>query len=207
MNAAYWDALGAPYYTIEPLRQDAKGRWTREFRYVTPVSRAQALAAIRQFAASTRDRDALLTGYLTGDEGVETVERMGFVRDPHPEAAYRTLPPQEYDVLAEQFATQHELRPEPNKLMKPFRVLLGRVPGFSEQPPYSMDEVAACFRGAGMIALREVHFFAARYDHDSWDEPAVEIRGELRELPLLARAARRLQQARFVCEAVEQTVV
>lgn len=204
---AYWKQLGAPHYEPEPLRSDAAGNWTREYRLSSPQLRGRVIRALRRFASMTQDENALVTGYLLGGSDIRTVTHVGFTRDPHPEARFRTLSPDEYTALADQFAELHNLTLTNSKLPSPFRALVGREKGYDNAETFPMSTVTRLLEPLGSLTLRPVHFHSARFGDKPWDEPAFEVRGGIGSIPQVAAAAAALEQQRFVCETDAQTVV
>lgn len=207
-DIAYWRELGAPYYEPEPLRSDAAGNWTREYRLPQdPLPRSEVLHSLRHFANSTQDENVLLTGYLLGGSDVRAVTHIGFTRDPHPEARFRTLSPDEYTTLTDRFAELHGLVLTNSKLPSPFRALIGREIGYDNKETFPMSTVNQLLEPLGSLTIRPVHFHSARFGDKPWEEPAFEVRGNITDIPRVAAVAAALQQLRFVCETQDQTVV
>lgn len=203
----YWRQLGAPHYEPEPLRSDAAGNWTREYRLPNSRARSKVIRALRRFATMTRDENALVTGYLLGGSDIRAVTHIGFTRDPHPEECFRTLSPDEYTALADRFAEVHSLTLTNSELPSPFRALIGREIGYENKETFPMSTVKRLLEPRGSLTVRPVHFHSARFGDKPWEEPAFEVRGDMESIPQVAAAAAALQQLRFVCETQEQTVV
>lgn len=206
-DIAYWRQLGAPHYEPEPLRSDAAGCWTREYHLPDTQPRGRVVRALRRFASMTRDENALVTGYLLGGSDIKAVTHIGFTRDPHPEAQFRTLSPDVYTVLADRFAELHGLSLTSSELSSPFRALVGREIGYENKETFPMSTVNQLLEPLGSLTVRPVHFHSARFGDKPWEEPAFEARGNITDIPRVAAAAAALQQLRFVCETQGQTVV
>jgi hypothetical protein len=199
-----------PFYTLKEPREDAAGLWTARVELDAPWPREDIIRCIGEFAIATQNVHALMTGYIEGDPGVEYGSAIVFTRDPHSDEAYVTLSPSEYEVLAQTFADQYGMHKVPYSMDSEFRVILGRVPGYSEELAYPMDDVGHLLEmGYNSLSLEEGYFFSARYQDEGrwWKELAAVIRGNLNDLPKVGPTGFTLNQARFVCETHPQTLV
>lgn len=155
--------MEVPYYTLAKPREDAAGLWTARLELDVPTPREEMLRRVGEFAISTQNVHALITGYFEGDQDISHVNAVVLARDPHSQERFATLSPPEYEHLAEEFAGRYDMRKVPYYMTNEFRVILGREPGYGDgvaRPMWQLAQIA-CNREKFAITPRGVFLFRA----------------------------------------------